>query len=67
MEEESNTNSRERILSSVLYSDNVNAEEILEQANYLGINLSGKHRIIVMNIQDSKDSPINAGQRMKAI
>lgn len=57
VEEESNTNSRERILSSVLYSDNVNAEEILEQANYLGINLSGKHRIIVMNIQDSERQP----------
>ncbi|MCI5493128.1 MAG: PucR family transcriptional regulator ligand-binding domain-containing protein, partial [Lachnospiraceae bacterium] len=42
--EETNTNSRERILSTILYSENLNVEEIMEQANYLGVNLSGKFR-----------------------
>lgn len=52
VEEESNMNSRERLLSSILYSEHVNVEEILEQANYLGVNLSGKYQIILMNIKE---------------
>lgn len=52
VEEESNTNSRERILSSILYTDNLKVEEIMEQANYLGVNLSGKYRIVVLHIYE---------------
>lgn len=57
VEEESNTNSRERILSSILYTDNLNVEEIVEQANYLGVNLSGKHRIIVLHMREPEGLP----------
>lgn len=48
VEEEGNQASRERVLSSILYSDNLNIEDIMEQANYLGINLSGKYRAAVV-------------------
>lgn len=70
VEEESNMNSRERILSSLLYSDHVNAEEILKQANYLGVNLSGKHRIILMSMWEKQELPneqktIEEGQMMR--
>lgn len=57
VEEESNTNSRERILSSILYTDNLNVEEVMEQANYLGVNLSGKHRIIVLHMREPEGLP----------
>ncbi len=57
VEEESNTNSRERILSSMLYTDNLNAEEIMEQANYLGVNLSGKHCIVVLQFYEKEGLP----------
>lgn len=56
VEEESSTNSRERILTSLLYSENLNAEELMEQANYLGVNLSGKYRAIVIQMKDMHDS-----------
>lgn len=52
VEEESNTNSRERILTSILYSENLNTEEMMEQANYLGVNLSGKYRAVVIQMQE---------------
>lgn len=54
VEEESNTNSRERILTSILYSDNPNAEELMEQANYLGVNLSGKYRAVVLQLHEKE-------------
>lgn len=57
VEEESNTNSRERILSSILYTDNLNVEEIMEQANYLGVNLSGKYRIVVLQMHEPEGLP----------
>lgn len=70
VEEESNTNSRERILSSILYTDNLNGEEIMEQANYLGVNLSGKHRIVVFHMHEPEGLPnqkktINEGHLME--
>lgn len=52
VEEEINTNSRERILSTILYSDNINAEEVVEQANYLGVDISGRYRVVVLQIHD---------------
>lgn len=57
VEEESNTNSRERILSSILYSDNLNAKEVIEQANYLGVNLSGKYRVVMLQIHEPEGLP----------
>ena len=57
VEEESNTDSRERILSSILYTDNLNVEEIMEQANYLGVNLSGKYRIVVIQMHEPEGLP----------
>ena len=50
VEEETNMSSRERIFSSILHSENLNPEEILEQANYFKVNLSGKHRIVVLQM-----------------
>lgn len=55
VEEESNTNSRERILSSILYTDNLNVEEIMEQANYLGVNLSGKYQIVILQMHGREE------------
>lgn len=52
VEEESNTNSRERMLSSILYTDNLNVEEIMEQTKYLGVDLSGKHHIVLLHINE---------------
>ena len=57
VEEESFTNSRERILSTILYSDNLNVEELLEQANYLGINLSGKYRCFLLQLHQREKLP----------
>lgn len=56
VEEESSTNSRERILTSLLYSENLNTEEMMEQANYLGVNLSGKYRAVVIRMQEAGSS-----------
>ncbi len=50
VEEESQIFSRERILTSILYSDQLNIDDIIKQANYLGVNLSGKYRIAVLKI-----------------
>ncbi|MDD3339930.1 MAG: PucR family transcriptional regulator ligand-binding domain-containing protein [Lachnospiraceae bacterium] len=57
VQEESNANSRERILSSILYSEGLNVEELMEQANYLGVNLSGKYRAIVMQMHEPEGLP----------
>ena len=55
--EEANTNSRERILSTILYSENLNVEEIMEQANYLGVNLSGKFRAFMLQLHEPEGLP----------
>ena len=52
VEEESNTNSRERIFATILYNDNLNIEEIMEQTNYLGVNLSGEYRVVVLQMYE---------------
>lgn len=57
VQEESNANSRERILSSILYSEGLNVEELMEQANYLGVDLSGKYRAIVMQMHEPEGLP----------
>lgn len=57
VEEESNMNSRERILSSILYDENLNIEGIMEQANYLGVNLSGKFRIVTLSMHKQESLP----------
>ncbi|MDO5388406.1 MAG: helix-turn-helix domain-containing protein [Clostridia bacterium] len=50
VEEESKINSRERILTSILYSEQPDTDDIVKQANYLGVNLSGPYRIAIMKI-----------------
>lgn len=45
VEEESNANSMERILSTILYMDNFSAENLIEQAQYYGINLNKNYQI----------------------
>lgn len=47
IEEETAENSMEHVLSTILYSDQVNAQEIRGQADYLGIQLADKSRIVV--------------------
>lgn len=54
VEETNKINSRERILTSILYSEHLNVEDIIKQANYLGVNLSGKHRVAIFRIYDTK-------------
>ena len=54
VEEESNVSSRERILTSILYSEQLNVSELMEQANYLGIDLSGKFRTAVFGWKDEQ-------------
>lgn len=63
VEEESNINSRERILSTILYSEHLQVEDVLEQAKYIGINLSGEQRIMVMDINENKN--LGEGKFMK--
>ena len=50
IEEESLANSRERVLSSILYSEYVDAEELREQADYLGISLGEQARVVVLKV-----------------
>jgi Sugar diacid utilization regulator len=49
VEEESNANSMERILSTILYVDNFSAENIIEQAQFYGINLNKSYQIVVFH------------------
>lgn len=53
VEEESQIYSRERILTSILYSDNINVDDIIKQANYLGVNIAGKHRIALLKLSEA--------------
>lgn len=48
VEEERHQASKDRILASILYSDSLNIEDIMEQASFLGINLSGRYRAAVV-------------------
>ena len=50
---------RERILSSIFFSEQINASEILEQANYLGVNLKGKYRVVALKVYHSKHNKTN--------
>ncbi|EKQ54835.1 MULTISPECIES: PucR family transcriptional regulator [Clostridium] len=52
VEEESNANSMERILSNILYVDNFSVENIIEQAQYYGINLNRSYQIAVFHIDN---------------
>ena len=54
VEEANIINSRERIFTSILYSDQLDVDEIMKQANYLGVNLSGKFRVAVFRMYDTK-------------
>ena len=68
VEEEIRMNSRERILSTILYSDHLDVEDVVEQANYLGVNLSGKFRVFVLRFHELKSlSPkgMDEGQWME--
>ena len=61
VEEEGRSNSRERILTSILYSEQLNVEDLMEQANYLGIDLTGKYRsaVFVWKDMEHKENPLN--------
>lgn len=52
VDEESNANSMERILSNILYVDNFSTENIIEQAQYYGINLNKSYQIAVFHIDN---------------
>lgn len=56
VEEEMNTNSRERLLSSILYTNHIEPKELLEQANYVGVNLSGEQQILVFRIEEVEET-----------
>lgn len=58
VEEESKINSRERILTSILFSDQLNVDDLIKQANYLGVDLSGKYRIAVLKMSETKSLDI---------
>lgn len=64
VEEEGNQVSRERILASILYSDNLNVEDIIEQASFLGVNLSGRYRaaVVVWNSKNGMSSDENIAE-----
>lgn len=66
VEEEGNQASRERILASILYSEQINVEDIMEQANFLGVDLRGKYRAAVFvwdNAEKTADSADNKEAR----
>lgn len=67
VEEESNVSSRERILTSILYSEQLNISELMEQANYLGIDLSGKFRAAVFGWKDEQVRRINQADEGSSI
>lgn len=52
VEEESNANSMERILSTILYEDNFSVENIIEQAQFYGINLNKSYQIVVFHVDN---------------
>jgi sugar diacid utilization regulator len=54
VEESAKINSRESILTSILYSENPDVADIMKQASYLGISLSGKHRVAVFKMYDTQ-------------
>lgn len=55
VEEESNANSRERILSSILFSSEIHSSDIREQAEHLDIDLSQRHMAVVVRLYDTED------------
>ncbi|MBQ6319706.1 MAG: PucR family transcriptional regulator ligand-binding domain-containing protein [Lachnospiraceae bacterium] len=67
VEEESNVSSRERILTSILYSEQLNVSELMEQANYLEIDLSGKFRTAVFGWKDEQVRRINQADEGSSI
>ena len=52
VEEEIHANSRERVLSDILYSDHLQIDEIMKQAGYLGVSLSGRQQVIVVRMRE---------------
>lgn len=67
VEEESNVSSRERILTSILYSEQLNVSELMEQANYFEIDLSGKFRTAVFGWKDEQVRRINQADEGSSI
>lgn len=48
IEEESETHSREKLLTSILFVDNFNEYEVTKRATYYGITISGKQSIAII-------------------
>lgn len=55
LDEEKNTSTKERILYTILYSDSLDVEQILSEAQHLGISLSGKFKIIYLKLFEDRD------------
>ncbi len=55
MQEENTVSSRERLFSEILNMDEINKEEILAQASYLGVSLSGPFFVVVFHLYSRKD------------
>lgn len=62
IEEESETHSCEKLLTSILFVDNFNEYEVTKRANHYGINISGKQSIAII-----KTSGLNNSADMTAI
>jgi sugar diacid utilization regulator len=56
VEESAKISSLESILTSILYSENIDVADIMKQAGYLGVSLSGKHRVAVFKMYDTEMS-----------
>jgi len=55
IEEESETHSREKLLTSILFVDNFNEYEVTKRATHYGITISGKQAVAIIKTVDLND------------
>lgn len=63
VQEENYMNSKEHLLASILYSENIDRNQILGQANYLEVSLSGAQRVAVFRIVDDEANRIKETEK----
>ena len=54
LDEEKNTSTKERLLYTILYSDSLDIDQVLLQAEQIGVSLSGKCKIIYFKIFEGR-------------
>ncbi|SKB80119.1 PucR C-terminal helix-turn-helix domain-containing protein [Lachnospiraceae bacterium] len=72
VKEEYSQNNVEQLFSSMLDVEHLNRQAVLDQASYLGVNLSGKLAVVEFAFRyaenkDSSESPLEIGQNLRRI